>query len=210
MDNISDAPPDRASSIIDNRGKALKTILSTLIVLVVLIVAGGVLFIYSGAYDVAASSPDSAFTRWLFATTREHSIESRADDVVPPPDSVLNDPQTLLSGFAHYNEMCVVCHGAPGVEPGEARAGLNPKPPLLAEVADKIPTREMFWVIKHGINMTGMPAWGPTHDDNKIWAMVAFAETLPSLSAAQYQAMQRKAEATEDEHEDEHEHSHMH
>ena len=188
----------------------MKTVLSTLIVVIVIAVAGGALFVYSGAYDVAASSPDSAFTRWLLATTREESIERRADDVVPPPESVLNDPQTLQTGFAHYDEMCVVCHGAPGVEPGEAREGLNPKPPLLAEVADKISTREMFWVIKHGIKMTGMPAWGPTHDDNKIWAMVAFAKTLPSLSSAQYQAMQRKAEATEDEHGDEHEHSHMH
>lgn len=188
----------------------MKTILSTVIVVVVLIVAGGALFIYSGTYNVAATNQDTGFTYWLLATTRENAIERRAEDVVPPPKSVLSDPKTLRAGFMHYDEMCVVCHGAPGVEPGEAREGLNPKPPLLAEVADEIPAREMFWVIKHGIKMTGMPAWGPTHDDGKIWAMVAFAKTLPTLSPARYKEMREQAEAIEGAHDDEHEHSHMH
>ena len=46
---------------------------------------------------------------------------------------------------------------------------------------------ELFWILKHGIKMTGMAAWGPTHNDNLIWNMVAFLRKLPGLSAAQYQ-----------------------
>jgi mono/diheme cytochrome c family protein len=188
----------------------MKTILSTVIVIIVLIVAGGALFIYSGTYNVAATNQDTGFTYWLLDTTREESIERRAEDVVPPPEAALNNPQTLRAGFIHYDEMCVVCHGAPGIEPGEGQEGMNPQPPLLADTADEIPTREMFWVIKHGIKMTGMPAWGPTHDDSKIWAMVAFVKMLPTLSPNQYKVMQEQAEAMEGAHDDEHEHEHMH
>jgi mono/diheme cytochrome c family protein len=188
----------------------MKTALLTILALLILAVLGGLFFIYSGSYNVAATSKDSGVVHWVFATTREESIDRRAEDVIPPPESSLSNPQTLRVGFEHYKEMCVVCHGAPGVEPGEARAGLNPKPPLLAKVAKRIPTPEMFWVIKHGIKMTGMPAWGPTHSDDKIWAMVAFVKTLPDLSPAQYKAMQEKGMTEDRHHADEHNPAHMH
>jgi len=171
----------------------MKTSILTLIIVIILAVLGAVLFAYSGIYNVAATSRDNAVLHWLLQTTREASIERDAENITPPEQSVLSNPQTLRIGFDHYNEMCVVCHGAPGIEPGEARAGLNPKPPLLSKVADQISTREMFWVIKHGIKMTGMPAWGPTHSDDKIWAMVAFVKSLPKMTPAQYQAMQAQA-----------------
>lgn len=179
----------------------MKNIILTIVVLVILTLLGGLVFIYAGSYNVAATSQDSGFMRWLLATTREQSIERRAEDVIPPPESDMTNPQTLRIGFEHYNEMCVVCHGAPGIEPGEARAGLNPKPPLLAKVAKQLSTKEIFWVIKHGIKMTGMPAWGPTHSDDKIWAMVAFVKSLPKLSPAQYKAMQQANMDMEHKHE---------
>ena len=184
----------------------MKTILLTVVTLIILVALGGLVFIYTGTYNVAATSRDNAILHWVLETTREESIDRRADDVIPPPNSVLSNPQTLRVGFEHYNEMCIVCHGAPGVEPGEAREGLNPKPPLLAKVAKNIPTGELFWVIKHGIKMTGMPAWGPTHSDDKIWAMVAFVKTLPELTPAQYKAMQQASATMDHHHDDGHPH----
>jgi mono/diheme cytochrome c family protein len=187
----------------------MKNIILTVVAVIILGVLAGVFFIYSGSYNVAATSKDSGLMQWVLKTTREESIDRRAEDVIPPAASTLSNPQTLRVGFEHYNEMCVVCHGAPGIEAGEAREGLNPKPPLLAKVADKISTQELFWVIKHGIKMTGMPAWGPTHADDKIWAMVAFVKKLPELTPEQYKAMQQQVAAS-DHHHDEHgpEHSH--
>ena len=134
---------------------------------------------------------------WIIETTREHSIESRASKVSAPPASALQDPKKLLEGFAHYDEMCVVCHGAPGMEAGEAREGLNPQPPLLAKLKDlqDDPPGEIFWIIKNGIKMTGMPAWGPSHSDDKIWAMVAFVRKLPGMTADEYKTMKKQAEA---------------
>jgi len=178
----------------------MKIFLSTVITIFLLSVLGGILFIYSGRYDVAASSKDPAILRWVLQTTRERSIDRRVEAVVPPADSVLNDPETIREGFEHYNEMCVVCHGAPGVDAGEAREGLNPSPPLLTEQDEDLSLREVFWVVKHGIKMTGMPAWGPTHSDDKIWAMAAFVKRLPELSAADYRAMQQETGSEHNHH----------
>ncbi|MEJ2362735.1 MAG: cytochrome c [Gammaproteobacteria bacterium] len=178
----------------------MKCIIITIFSLILLVALGGLLFIYSGSYNVAATSKDPGLLKWILKTTREQSIDSRYEKITPPDKSVLTNPKTLRIGFDHYNEMCIVCHGAPGIEPGEARAGLNPKPPILARIAKKMPDRELFWVIKHGIKMTGMPAWGPTHSDDKIWAMVAFVKTLPGMTPAQYKALQAQAGTDKSDH----------
>lgn len=179
----------------------MKTVVATTFTVVGLIIAGTLVFLYSGAYNVAAASRDSRLVHWALETSREASIENRAEKITPPAESVLKDPKTLRVGFDHYQEMCVTCHGAPGIEAGEAREGLNPEPPLLTRVAGKIPTNEMFWVIKNGIKMTGMPAWGPTHSDDKIWAMVAFVKDLPNISPEKYKMMQKRyaADASHDD-----------
>lgn len=187
----------------------MKTIMLTIISVAILAILGGLIFIYTGSYNVAATSRDNAVLRWILETTREESIDRRAENVKAPSESAMQDPQTLRIGFEHYNEMCIVCHGAPGIEPGEAREGLNPEPPLLAKVAGEISSRELFWVIKNGIKMTGMPAWGPTHGDDKIWAMVAFVKKLPELTPEQYKAMQQQAGMKEHT-DDHHGHGHTH
>jgi mono/diheme cytochrome c family protein len=175
----------------------VKYTLYTTAVIAVLVVLGCCVFIYSGVYNVAASQVDNAIVQWMLQTVREQSIERRAKNVRVPDESVLNDPKTIRTGFEHYDEMCVSCHGAPGVEPGELREGMNPEPPLLAEHAGDISLRELFWVIKHGIKMTGMPAWGVTHSDDKIWAMAAFVKKLPEYNALDYQDMRQQTAGSE-------------
>lgn len=184
----------------------MKTILTTLLTLAVLAVFGGFAFIYSGAYNVAATNKHSSLVRWILHTTMEKSVERRAQNINPPANITLSDPKTIETGFMHYNEMCVICHGAPGIEPGEAHDGLNPTPPALAEHAKEMSAGELFWVVKNGIRMTGMPAWGPTHSDDKIWAMVAFLKALPGITPAQYKTMQ--AAASQAPGDDDHDHDH--
>ena len=86
--------------------------------------------------------------------------------------------------------MCVVCHSAPGRKASPTRKGLNPKPPrLYAQQVQKRSNAELYWIIEHGIRMTGMPAFGPTHRPEAIWSLIAFFRRLPTLSSEQYQAM---------------------
>lgn len=172
----------------------MKTVLTTTFALLALFIVGVLAFVYSGIYNVAATSQDSALVRWLLHTTMERSVESRSEHIKPPADIKLGDPETIRIGFRHYDEMCIVCHGAPGIEPGEAHDGLNPRPPSLAKHAREMAPGELFWVIKHGVKMTGMPAWGPTHSDEKIWAMVAFLKTMPDMTAAEYRSLRAAAD----------------
>jgi mono/diheme cytochrome c family protein len=145
----------------------------------------------SGAYDFAADVPHTGVVTKLIAFARERSVEVRAAGVKVPP---LNDPEMIREGAEHYSEMCVSCHLAPGLPDNEMRPGMNPKPPALASKPPEEPA-EQFWIIKHGLKMTAMPAWGTTHSDEEIWNIVAFLQKLPSMSAQQYRTLTQQAHA---------------
>lgn len=176
----------------------MRTILvvKTVVVFAAISVVAVVGYVYSGFYDVAASQPDGAVMRWVLTTARNRSIDRHASEITVPP---LTDPKLIQEGFEHYHEMCTACHLAPGIESSEIRAGLNPVPPLLAEVVPNSSPARLFWVIKNGVKMTGMPAWGTSHSDQMIWAIVAFLERLPTMTPAEYQAMERQLGNTHDQ-----------
>lgn len=165
----------------------MKTVL-TLAVFLLLLVLAGLAFIYSGFYDVAASTPDSGLIAWALETTQHRSVHRAAEafeETAQVPD--LNDPRRVREGLVEYHEMCVVCHGAPGIPISAIGQGLNPYPPELASESEE--PAETFWVVKHGIKMTGMPAFGASHSDEEIWAIVAFMNRMPKISPQQYQQM---------------------
>jgi len=143
-------------------------------------------FVWSGIYNVGA---DDTHTRPVYAMlqmVRDRSITARARSLHPPPN--LDDPALIRQGAGNYHAMCVGCHLGPGMEATELSKGLYPTPPNLSK-ADVIDPSHHFWVIKHGIKASGMPAWGKSMDDPYIWNMVAFLQVLPNLDAGQYQSM---------------------
>ena len=154
-----------------------------LVALVVLAAIG----VYSGVFNFAADDPHWGVTQRLIETARIRSIASHADDILVPAN--LADDKVIASGAGEYAEMCTGCHLAPGMKDTEIRTGLYPKPPNLSEHGAHPTPAHQFWIIKHGLKMTGMPAWGLTHDDERIWTMVAFLQKLPELSPAAYQEM---------------------
>jgi ketosteroid isomerase-like protein/mono/diheme cytochrome c family protein len=158
-----------------------KTLLTVAAVLVAL-VAVGAMIIGAGLYNVAADEPHTSLVFRVLETARARSIAVRAGDIETPQ---LDDPAMVRRGAGNYDAMCVGCHLAPGKADSELSAGLYPAPPDLTEHADINPA-EMFWVIKHGIKATGMPAWGKSMEDRHIWDLVALVRKLPSLSAEQY------------------------
>jgi hypothetical protein len=167
----------------------MKMMLMTLL-LTALLFAGAVAFIYSGAYDVSASTPHGAVSGWIMETTMHSSIERRASQIEVPD---LGDESLVLEGVNDFEEMCVQCHGAPGKEPDAVGQGLNPPAPDLAESANEMTAAELFWVTKHGVKMTGMPAWGSTHEDHALWPVVALITALPELDAAAYEDLLNRA-----------------
>jgi len=165
-------------------------ILTTITIAVAIGVIAVVGFSYSGLYDVSAGSSHSSMVTWLLSTTSHASIERRAKDIEAPN---LSDDAMARAGVNDFNGMCAGCHGAPGQDPEAMGQGLNPPPPDLAESAAEMSPAELFWVTKNGIKMTGMPAWGATHDDDAIWPVVAFMTKLPELNASQYQELMDSA-----------------
>ncbi len=164
--------------------------LKTLIIAVAIGLVAIIGFAYSGIYDVSSGSSHSGIANWLLSTTSHASVKRQAKAIEVPD---LNDDALALAGVADFNEMCAGCHGAPGQEPGAMGQGLNPSPPDLAEAALEMSPAELFWVTRNGIKMTGMPAWGVTHDDDAIWPIVAFMMMLPELDATQYQDLLAQA-----------------
>ncbi|MDE2307528.1 MAG: cytochrome c, partial [Xanthomonadaceae bacterium] len=149
-------------------------------VLAVLVVGTGV-FVYSGVYNIGADRHHTRPVAALLRVLRERSIEAHSDGIKVPS---LDDPQLILKGAGQYAAMCTDCHLAPGKADSEIRPGLYPQPPELSR--QRLDPREEFWVIKHGIKMSAMPAWGFSHDDATIWSMVAFLQKLPGMTPAQY------------------------
>jgi hypothetical protein len=162
----------------------------------IVVIIGAAMFIYAGAYNIAADAPHTVPVYRLLNTVRERSIEVRAQGISVPSD--LSDPKRIAAGAGLYKEMCSGCHLAPGMERTEISQGLYPKAPELSRGID-LTAAEQFWVIKHGIKMTAMAAWGPTHNDTLIWDMVAFLHKLPALSPAQYDVIVKSAPEDHDE-----------
>jgi mono/diheme cytochrome c family protein len=140
---------------------------------------GTALFFFGGFYSVATTAEEPGIVHWALVQVRMASIRRHATDA--PPDTP-ESPGTLRAGARAFSERgCPSCHGGPGVEWAKFSEGLRPDPPDLKEVVKERTPAQLFWVIKNGINMTGMPGFGEMPDP-EIWSIVAFLKKLPSVS----------------------------
>jgi mono/diheme cytochrome c family protein len=151
-------------------------------------------FFFGGFYSVAGTAPDLGVVHWALVQIRTASIDRHADDQSP---AGLDDPAKIQEGARSFAAIgCVNCHGAPGVKWAKFSEGLHPDPPDLKELAnDRTPT-QLFWVIKNGVNMTGMPSFALAGaKDEELWSIAAFVKKLPNISEADYRAWTASATA---------------
>lgn len=153
--------------------------------------AAGLAVALGGTVSVAATWRDPPPLAWLLHTAYERSIARRAAGVAVP--LAVEDPDAALAGARAFEEMCAICHTPPGREPTVQSAGLNPAPPRLAELARRRTPAQAFWVIRNGVRMTAMPAFGPSHTDAQLWQLVAFLQSARSLDGADYDAWLARA-----------------
>lgn len=172
--------------------RTLRTVIKTLIGLIALGLLAGLGFAYSGVYNVAATDEHRPATRWLIHIAKERSIALRADDIRVPE---LGNREQLLAGAAAYEQMCAHCHAPPGGDDTPVARGLYPAPPDMKHIVEEYSAAEIFWIVKHGIKASGMPAWGPTHGDEELWPIVAFVQRLPELDAEGYHGLVTAARA---------------
>jgi len=167
----------------------------TLVIVLVVLAAGALLFAWSGFYSIAATEHHWPITKSFIALLRDRSVEVRSGEIKPPD---LNAPTLAEAAFPHYHGMCRLCHGAPGYPPEEFAKGLYPEPPAMASgrIQKSLSGAEMYWIVKHGLKMTGMPAFSPTHNEEELWGLVALAKQMPEMSPDHYQ---QKVEAMSSE-----------
>jgi len=162
-------------------------ILAMIGALAIIIGVGAAVFFFGGYYSVAATAEDPAIVNWALTRVRTASINRHALD--QPPASI-NDTASVQAGakaFAAHG--CTTCHGGPGVNWAKFSEGLHPDPPNLKEVVDHRSPAQLFWVVRNGINMTGMPGFALAGaNDDEIWSIVAFLKKLPGVSEADYKA----------------------
>ena len=153
--------------------------------LAIIVAIGAAVLFFGGFYSVAGTEEDPAIVHWALVQVRTASINHYAQD--QPPASI-NSPASVQDGAKAYaTRGCTTCHGGPGVEWAKFSEGLHPDPPDLKEVVDQLSPAQLFWVVKNGINMTGMPSFALAGaKDDEIWQIVAFLKKLPGVSEADY------------------------
>jgi mono/diheme cytochrome c family protein len=161
-------------------------VLAVLLAVAAAAAGAAAIVLYAGWYDVSATEQHLAPTYWALDTGMRRSVQRRAAAIAAPP---LDDERLVARGLVHFRQHCVQCHGAPGVAPEPFALGMAPAPASLAYTAREWQPAELFWVIKYGIKMTGMPAWAFRLSDDDSWAVVAFLRVLPTLSPREYRAI---------------------
>jgi mono/diheme cytochrome c family protein len=155
--------------------------------LAIIVAVGAAIFLFGGFFNVAASEPDPDIVNWALIKVRMASIARQA-----PVNSPVNldDPDIVRSGARAFAERgCANCHGAPGVNWQKFSEGLRPDPPDLKDIVKEREPGQLFWVISHGIKMTGMPSFRAIGvEDKEIWSIVAFIKKLPNVSEADFKA----------------------
>jgi mono/diheme cytochrome c family protein len=149
---------------------------------------GGVAFIGSGVYNIGADDHHTKPVLAIIEQLRDRSIAARSNSIEA---RYTEDPERIALGAQRYAALCVGCHLAPGVTKSDIRQGLYPHPPNLAQ-EELQQAQRAFWIVKHGIKMSAMPAWGKSLDDETIWDVVAFVRKMPDMTPETYQQLSQE------------------
>ena len=160
-------------------------ILAMIGALAIIIGIGVAVYCFAGFYSVAGTTEDPAIVHWALVRVRTASINRHAQDQPPASINQTGSVEAGAKAFAAHG--CATCHGAPGVKWAKFSEGLHPDPPDLKDVVGELSPAQLFWVIRNGINMTGMPSFAQAGaSDDDIWSIVAFLKKLPTVSEDDY------------------------
>jgi len=140
--------------------------------------------VFGGLYNVAATEQHFQPIHTMIEKAMRQSVRLRARKIDEPP---LVDERMQLRGAGCFRANCEQCHGAPGVAQRDIGKSMQPLPGPLVNARRHWRPRELYWLTRHGIRMSGMPAWEFRLADQELWDLVAFMQRLPDLNAVQYQ-----------------------
>lgn len=175
-------------------------VLITVVITIASLLLLGLIFIYSGIYNIAASKGHNPVVRWVLNTIQERSI------IVHASNDTIKPSEDIASGIKSFSSMCVMCHDSPIQQRWDPASSMTPKPPELHHAAQEWSISELYWIVEHGIKMTGMPAFGLSHKRNELIEIVSFVDRLPAISADEYRQLANGLENNQNDtiHQDKH------
>ncbi len=149
--------------------------------LVAVAVIAAYVFVSGGWLPANADAPPYALEKWAARRSLHATIRREAPKDAPAEPS----DAELAQGVKLYAVNCAVCHGAADGKASNVARGLYQKPPQLAtDGVEDDPVGQTFWIVKHGVRLTGMPAYSPTLRDAEIWKLAWFLHKMDSLPAS--------------------------
>ena len=162
--------------------------MKTILVIIVLIIIGCALFLFTGLYNVSADVKGPSMIEGALSAISSQSVSFHSANVKVPS---LKDSTSYIAGLGYYITSCVFCHGGPGIGRSPVSQGLNPAPPSLVQSDISPLPKKTFWIVKHGIKMTGMPSFGKTLSEKTLWDIVNFVNSLPKLKENDFKSLKK-------------------
>lgn len=147
----------------------------------------GVVVLMSGIANLAASTPHPEGWARLLHYAFQRSTAHHAAGIATPAD--LGSPAMIAKGAAYYGTACAHCHGGPGLGQNPVALSMRPRPQYLVREVSAFSAPELFWIVKHGVKYSGMPAYPAQDRDDEAWSIVSFLRALPKMTTAQYRAL---------------------
>lgn len=166
---------------------SVKRTLRHCVMVVLALGALGFVAVLAGLAPVAASAGHWAITDVVLHFAMRQAVKVRALRIAAPAD--YDEPRQVQKGAGHFATACQPCHGAPGNPAWGTMRHMSPPPPGLQARIGEWKAEELFWIVRHGIKFTGMPAWPSDRRDDEVWAVVGFLRQLPRLTPEEYAAL---------------------
>ena len=174
--------------MLSNRARLIvKTMVLTLLGAGLIGAVIGLVVLRGGFYNIAATQQHYPLIYTVFEEGLQYSVQNHARDIQVPEG--LGTREQVLRGAAVYKANCIQCHGGPGVAPLKQGMSMQPVPGPLVDADINWETRELYWITRNGIKMSGMPAWEYHLSDSDIWAVVAFVATMPDMTPEDFRRL---------------------
>ncbi len=148
------------------------------VIAVVVVLGAGFLCVRFGLMDPRADIPVNSLERRIAMPSLDAAVDRRAPDVQNP---VQPTDANLIAGMKVYQTNCASCHGDIHHPHGMLADSLYPRAPQFVEDTADMPENQNFYIIQHGIRLSGMPAWKQVLNEQEMWQVTAFLSHMDKL-----------------------------
>lgn len=148
-----------------------------LVAVVIIVIVLGAAAYWIATVDISAVQSPGGVETSVADSMREWYI-GRGAKTVPAP-TIENNSESISQGEALYSMSCAQCHGVGGRKPMPIGDWMNPRVPNLSSAdVQQMSDKEIFWVIKNGVRLSGMPGFAKLATDPEIWQMTYYVRSL--------------------------------